>query len=111
MSEIQRLYEEMAKLVIGFGPFDAKCLVYSFIVRADASEDEGGVYQHEFEYINQNNEVDWSEDDASDITDSLTALALKLRSHVESESMAKWKSMRFQIDMERQSFKVDFSYE
>lgn len=111
MSEVTMIYQEIAKIVVGFGPEDAKSLIYTFVVQAEGTDKEGAVYRHEFDYINKNNELNWFGEERLAVTGLLTPLALQLRSHIESQSNAKWKSMEFVIDMEKRSFEAKFSYD
>lgn len=104
------LYESIAGLVIGIAPQNSKELIYSFIVQSEENEDAGGVYGHEFDYVSKNDELNWFDSGNSSVTGELTSLALQLRSQMEKSARAKWKNMKFYIDMQRQSFKAEFLY-
>lgn len=105
-----KLYEGIAGLVIGIAPQNSKELIYTFILQSEANKDAGGVYRHEFDYVSENDELNWFDSGNSSVTGELTPLALQLRSEMGKSTGAKWKNMKFHIDMQRQSFKAEFSY-
>ena len=110
MADRVNAYEEIAKLLLTIAPHDAKILVYSFFVDADGTFEEGAVYRYEFDYVNQNDEINWLDDEKCfELMSLLTPPSLEVRAITETEN-AKWKSMKFQIDLEKQSFKAEFSY-
>lgn len=105
-----KVYDEIAKLLLTVAPPDAKILTYSFFVQADATPEEGAVYRYEFDYVNQDDELIWLDDKVGfELINQLSPLSLEVRAITETSS-AKWVSMKFQIDMDEQSFKAKFSY-
>jgi hypothetical protein len=110
MRDVSRIYEGIAKLVLQIAPEEARVVIYTFIVQAEATEEEGGVYRHEFDYVNQNDELNWFGTGAIAVTGLLTSLALELRSDLEEKTEDKWKSMKFYINMEKRNFKAELSY-
>ena len=104
-----KAYEEIAKLLITIAPRDAKILIYGFIVQAEETEEEGAVYRYEFDYINQDDELNWLDEDLFELMSLLEPLSLEVRTITETRG-GKWKSMNFQLDLKKQSFKAEFSY-
>lgn len=104
-------YKEIASILLAVVPQDARVFIFTFIVRAEESPDEGAVYQYEFDYLDASGKTHWFDKECSHLMGSLTPLALQVRSEIDSKGKAKWKSMKFHIDMKERSFKAEFSYD
>lgn len=104
----QVIYQKIGQLLVNSGPLDAK----KIIVRAELFCNRDGC-TYEFDYINQNNELNWYDPDSkaiSDLTDELEYLRSLYIDNIESEKCSFWHGCEIHLDLELMKIDIDFKY-
>lgn len=104
----QEIYQEIAQLLIGAGPSEARRIV----VRAELfSAGDGGGY--EFDYVDAAGELNWFDPDGRAAGD-LTELLVRLRNYFVSNNfnseLGAWNFCKIDLCVEGMKFRINFSY-
>jgi len=111
MQNDQKIYEEIAKLLVSRAPQDAYVLKFKFSIYPDDNGGDWGYARFMFDYINSFGEENWYEVKETPVKTALSKLCSELRKIMQEISGDLWHEMEFTVNLREARFKAEFNYD